>query len=64
VQPFDSPVVQNYIHDKLFSQQLGVLRERELADLINQAVIFREPKGLEIAVDMAMQRYPAWAMAR
>jgi parvulin-like peptidyl-prolyl isomerase len=64
VQPFDSPVVQNYIHDKLFSQQLGVLREKELADLINQAVIFREPKGLEIAVDMAMQRYPAWASAR
>jgi parvulin-like peptidyl-prolyl isomerase len=64
VQPFDSPAVQKYIEDKLFSQQLGALREKELADLVGQAVIFREPKGLETAVDMAMQRYPAWASAR
>jgi parvulin-like peptidyl-prolyl isomerase len=64
VQPFDSPVVQNYIHDKLFSQQLGQLREKELADLVNQASIYRAPDGLEIAVGMAMQRYPAWASAK
>jgi parvulin-like peptidyl-prolyl isomerase len=64
VKPFDSPTVQKYIQDKLFSRQLATLREKELADLVGQAVIFREPKGLDIAVDMAMQRYPVWASAR
>ncbi|HSU66430.1 MAG TPA: peptidylprolyl isomerase [Tepidisphaeraceae bacterium] len=64
VQPFDNPDVQRRIYDKLFSVQLAGLREKELADLVNKAVIFREPTGLDTAVDMAMQRYPVWASAR
>jgi len=64
VQPFDSAVVQSYIENKLRAQQFAVLRGRKLMNLEQQAVIFREPKGLETAVDMAMQRYPVWASAR
>lgn len=64
VQPFDSPAVQKAIYDKLFSQQLAVLRDREISDLVGKAAIFREPQGLDTAVDMAMQRYSVWASAR
>ena len=64
VQAFDDAGVQTQIHEKLFSQQLAGFREKEIADLVNQAVIFRGPTGLETAVDMAMQRYSMWASAK
>jgi hypothetical protein len=63
-QPFDNPIVQKTIQEKLFSQQFTVLREHERMELISQAVAFREPLGVETTVDMAMQRYPVWANAR
>jgi parvulin-like peptidyl-prolyl isomerase len=64
VQRFDNPAVQKVIYDRLFSQQLAGLRERELNELIKNAVILRASDGINIAVDMAMQRYPVWAEAR
>jgi len=63
-QQFDDPDVQERIRDTLFSQQLRALAERDDAELRRKAVVAVTPHALETAVEMAMQRYPAWASAR
>lgn len=64
VQPFDSNEVQSRIYNDLFDAQFRVLRDKRQKDLEDRAVIFREPGGMEAAVEIAMQRYPQWASAR
>lgn len=63
-QQFDDPDVQERIRNTLFSQQLRALAEKDDAELRRQAVVAVAPHALEVAVEMAMQRYPAWAAAR
>lgn len=64
VQPFESQAVQSAINAKLSSQQFNEYRMRDIQRMKDQAAIYIEPNGLEIAVEMAMQRYPVWASAR
>lgn len=62
--PFEDLAVQEQIRDTLRAEQLRELTEREQDRLIKEAVIQEQPGMLQTAVDMAMQRYPAWASAR
>lgn len=64
VKPFDTEEVQRRIHEALFSQQFGGLREQVLDELKRNAVYFENKDSLEVAVDMAMQRYALWTAAR
>ena len=64
VQPFDSDEVQDTIRNTLFDAQFHALREKRLLALERQAVTFQVPQGMDAAVDIAMQRYPAWAAAK
>ena len=64
VQPFDSSDVQQRIQDTLFGEQLRALRAKDVSDLLRKAVILPTSGALETAVEMAMQRYPAWAAVR
>ena len=61
---FEEPAVQDEIREALETQQLTELDQRERNRLIREAVIQEQPRALETAVDMAMQRYAAWASAR
>lgn len=63
-KPFEDITVQEQIHNTLYSQQLKELLDREYMRLKRDAVIQRQPRMLQTAVDMAMQRYPAWAAAK
>lgn len=63
-KPFEDVAVQEQIHNTLYSQQLKELLDREYVRLKHDAVIQRQPRMLQTAVDMAMQRYPAWAAAK
>lgn len=63
-RPFDDPDVQAGIYSKLSSQQFAELRMKDLRDRREKNAVVIEPRGLETAVDMAMQRYPVWASAR
>jgi hypothetical protein len=56
--------VQAGIYSKLSSQQFAELRMKDLRDRREKNAVVIEPRGLETAVDMAMQRYPVWASAR
>lgn len=63
-RPFEDLAVQESIRKRLEAQQLGELLEREHRRLEREAVTQRQPGMLQAAVDMAMQRYPAWAAAK
>ena len=63
-KPFEDVAIQEQIHNTLYSQQLRELLDREYGRLKRDAVIQRQPRMLQTAVDMAMQRYPAWAAAK
>jgi parvulin-like peptidyl-prolyl isomerase len=62
-QEFEDLAVQQEIDGKLRTQQLRQLEERRQAELRKEAVIQENPQMMQVAVDMAMQRYPAWAAA-
>jgi parvulin-like peptidyl-prolyl isomerase len=62
-QEFEDVAVQQEIDGKLRTAQLRQLEQRRQADLRKDAVIQENPQMMEVAVDMAMQRYPAWAAA-
>lgn len=61
---FEEPAVQDAIRETLETQQLTELDQRERNRLIREAVIQEQPRALQTAVDMAMQRYAAWASAQ
>jgi parvulin-like peptidyl-prolyl isomerase len=63
-RPFEELAVQEEIQNRLEGQQLQELKEREERRLERDAVIQRRPRMLQTAVDMAMQRYSAWAAAQ
>jgi parvulin-like peptidyl-prolyl isomerase len=62
-QEFEDLAVQQEIDGKLRAQQLRQLEQRRQAELRKDAVIQENPQMMEVALDMAMQRYPAWAAA-
>jgi parvulin-like peptidyl-prolyl isomerase len=62
-QEFEDLAVQQEIDARLRTQQLRKLEERRQAELRKEAVIQENPQMMQVAVDMAMQRYPAWAAA-
>jgi hypothetical protein len=63
IRPFDDQA-QDEIHNTLERQQLGALRNKFLASLKQQSVRIDIQGGIETTVEMAMQRYPAWAAAK
>jgi parvulin-like peptidyl-prolyl isomerase len=62
-QEFEDLGVQQEIDGKLRTLQLRRLEERRQAELRKEAVIQENPQMMQVALDMAMQRYPAWAAA-
>lgn len=64
VAQFEEPAVQDRIRETLAAQQVRELADREHNRLIREAVVQDQPGAVQTAVDMAMQRYPAWASAR
>jgi parvulin-like peptidyl-prolyl isomerase len=62
-QDFEDLAVQQEIDGRLRTLQLRELEQRRQAELRKEAVIQENPQMMEVAVDMAMQRYPAWAAA-
>jgi parvulin-like peptidyl-prolyl isomerase len=60
---FEDAAVQQEIDNKLRAQQLRAQQDRRQAELVKEAVFQYNPQMVEVAVDMAMQRYPAWAAA-
>jgi parvulin-like peptidyl-prolyl isomerase len=56
--------VETAITNILQRQQFYLLRRKEQQSILEKSAVVRDPHGLEIAVEMAMQRYPVWASAR
>lgn len=61
VKPFVSEEVQTDIKARLRDEQFKALRLRNMAELMKGAIIREHPEMLDVAVDMAMQRYAQWA---
>jgi parvulin-like peptidyl-prolyl isomerase len=61
VRPFEEQAVQNEIKTKLRTQQYAALREQGRQALVKGATIRTDPEMTQIAIDMAMQRYPQYA---
>jgi parvulin-like peptidyl-prolyl isomerase len=68
IRPFESAEVQAQIEEALRTEQRGQLREQYIAELSEGAMIRgdprRDPRMMQPAVDIAMQRYPAWRAAK
>ena len=60
VLPFNETDVQRRIEKTLRDRQFAALRAKVQETLINDAIIRYHPKMIEIAVEMAMQKYRYW----
>jgi parvulin-like peptidyl-prolyl isomerase len=60
VLAFDDPAVQRDIRSKLLNTEIGRMRDQARAELERNATIRRDPRMLQTAVEMAVQRYPLW----
>jgi parvulin-like peptidyl-prolyl isomerase len=60
VKPFDDPAVQDRVRRELNSLQVAQMRQQIRADLEKNAIVRRDPRMLQTALDMATQRYPMW----
>ena len=60
VKPFDTDEVQSQINRAMRSEQFRVLREKEEAKLRQNAIIRSDDKAMDLALEMAMQRYQQW----
>jgi peptidyl-prolyl cis-trans isomerase D len=63
MQEFEDLAVQQEIDSKLKAAQLRALEDRRLAELSKERAVQENPQMMEIVLDMAMQRYPAWVAA-
>ncbi|MGH7176296.1 MAG: peptidylprolyl isomerase [Tepidisphaeraceae bacterium] len=61
VMPFEEQEVQARIRKILEAEQFTALREKTLVKLMQEAIIYPDPANFQPAVDIAMQRYAAWA---
>jgi hypothetical protein len=57
---FEDPQVQQAIIETLRAQQFKQLQEQRQEKLLKDAVIQEHPQMMQVALDMAMQRYAAW----
>lgn len=64
VRPFEEQKVQDEIRFKLRSEQFRVLREQKQQELMKGAIIRADEQMAQIALDMAMQKYPQYAAAK
>lgn len=60
VKAFEDPNVQATISEELRRMQITELREKARAELVKNAIIRRDPKMIDTAMEMASQRYAAW----
>ena len=60
VRPFNEPDVQKRIEDTLRKQQFTALQQKVHQQLMADAIIRYHPKMIELAVEMAMQKYRFW----
>ena len=58
---FENLAVQESIEETLRAQQFKQLQDRFQEKLIKEAVIQEHPQMMQVALDMAMQRYQTWA---
>jgi len=56
--------VQRQIESTLRKRQFEALRSKVQQSLINDAIIRYHPKMIELAVEMAMQKYRYWRQAK
>jgi parvulin-like peptidyl-prolyl isomerase len=63
VRPFNEPDVQKEIELELKKRQFEALRSKRHQALIADSVIRYHPKMVELAVEMAMQKYHYWRQA-
>lgn len=61
VQGFADQDVQEKIYETLRRQQFNTLREQVRQDLEKKAAIRLNPDMMQVALEMVMQKYPAWA---
>lgn len=61
VQAFADQDVQEKIYETLRRQQFNTLREQVRQDLEKKAAIRLNPDMMQVALEMVMQKYPAWA---
>jgi hypothetical protein len=61
VKPFETDLVQEQIRTELRSAQFRALREQVQEHLEKGAIIRLTPETMNIALDMAMQKYVAWS---
>lgn len=64
VRQFEDPAVQNRIRDKLWSQQFQELSEADYKRLRDEAMVQTNDQMLQVALEMAMQKYPAWSAGK
>lgn len=64
VRPFEEQKVQDEIRFKLRSEQFRVLREQKQQELMKGAIIRADEQMAQIALDMAMQKYPQYAASK
>lgn len=60
VRPFEDPQVQIAIQDTLRAQQMRPLLDRAQEALVASAIINPNPPLIEPALEIAIQKYPAW----
>jgi parvulin-like peptidyl-prolyl isomerase len=61
VRPFEDPAVQAQIEKALKGEMLASLRTREREMLMRDAIVYPYPPLYDVVLEMAMQKYPAWA---
>lgn len=62
VKPFETDVVQEQIRAELRSAQFRALREHVQESLFKGATVTLTPSTMNIALDIAMQKYVTWAV--
>jgi parvulin-like peptidyl-prolyl isomerase len=60
VRPFNEPDVQKQIEGTLRKQQFTALQQKVHQQLLADAIIRYHPRMIELAVEMAMQKYRYW----
>jgi parvulin-like peptidyl-prolyl isomerase len=62
-QEFEDLAVQQQIDEKLQAQQFKELQEQRQNKFMKDAVVWEHPQMMQVAVDMAMQRFAGWKSA-
>ena len=61
VQAFEDQEVQEKIYETLRRAQFNTLRQQVRDELEKKAAIRLNPDMMEVALEMVMQKYPAWS---